>query len=35
VEHHVSSILAKLDVGTREDAVAEAHRRGWLDPPRA
>jgi DNA-binding NarL/FixJ family response regulator len=35
VEHHVSSILAKLEVATREEAVEEARRRGWLDPPRA
>ena len=30
VEHHVSAILAKLEVATREEAVAEAVRRGWL-----
>jgi DNA-binding NarL/FixJ family response regulator len=35
VEHHVSSILGKLEVATRDEAVAEARRRGWLDPPRA
>ena len=35
VEHHVSSILAKLEVATRDEAVAKARRRGWLDPPRA
>ena len=30
VEHHVSSILAKLEVPTREAAVAHARHRGWL-----
>jgi DNA-binding CsgD family transcriptional regulator len=36
VEHHVSAILGKLEVATREDAVAQAIRRGWLaDPPGA
>jgi len=30
VEHHVSSIIGKLDVSTRDEAVAEARRRGWL-----
>ena len=30
VEHHVSAILAKLEVATRDEAVAEAVRRGWL-----
>jgi len=33
VEHHVSAILGKLDVSTRDDAVEEARRRGWLDQP--
>ena len=31
VEHHVSAILGKLDVSTRDEAVVEARRRGWLD----
>jgi DNA-binding CsgD family transcriptional regulator len=31
VEHHVSAILGKLEVCTREEAVVEARRRGWLD----
>jgi ATP/maltotriose-dependent transcriptional regulator MalT len=30
VEHHVSAILGKLEVTTREQAVLEARRRGWL-----
>ena len=30
IEHHVSSILAKLEVGTRDQAVATARRQGWL-----
>jgi DNA-binding NarL/FixJ family response regulator len=30
VEHHVSSILAKLEVATRDAAVAHARRQGWL-----
>jgi DNA-binding NarL/FixJ family response regulator len=30
VEHHVSAILGKLEVGTRDEAVANARRRGWL-----
>jgi DNA-binding CsgD family transcriptional regulator len=30
VEHHVSSILGKLDVSSRDEAVVEARRRGWL-----
>jgi DNA-binding CsgD family transcriptional regulator/tetratricopeptide (TPR) repeat protein len=30
VEHHVSAILAKLKVSTREQAVVEGRRRGWL-----
>jgi DNA-binding CsgD family transcriptional regulator/tetratricopeptide (TPR) repeat protein len=30
VEHHVSAILAKLEVASRDEAVAEAVRRGWL-----
>lgn len=30
VEHHVSAILAKLEVATRDEAVVEARRRGWL-----
>jgi DNA-binding CsgD family transcriptional regulator len=30
VEHHVSAILGKLEVSTREEAVVEARRRGWL-----
>ena len=30
VEHHVSAILGKLEVATRDEAVCEARRRGWL-----
>lgn len=30
VEHHVSAILGKLGVETREGAVARARREGWL-----
>ena len=30
VEHHVSSILSKLDVLSRDGAVARARREGWL-----
>jgi len=30
VEHHVSSILAKLGVSTRDAAVAGARQQGWL-----
>jgi DNA-binding NarL/FixJ family response regulator len=30
VEHHVSAILGKLEVTTRDEAVLEARRRGWL-----
>jgi DNA-binding CsgD family transcriptional regulator len=30
VEHHVSSILAKLDVASRGDAVTHARQQGWL-----
>ena len=33
VEHHVSSILGKLDVLSRDGAVARAKREGWLDSP--
>jgi DNA-binding NarL/FixJ family response regulator len=33
VEHHVSAILAKLEVTSRDEAVAEALRRGWLASP--
>ncbi|HET9988247.1 MAG TPA: response regulator transcription factor, partial [Kofleriaceae bacterium] len=32
VDHHVSAILAKLDVPTRVAAVAEARKHGLLDP---
>ncbi|MCW2600993.1 MAG: transcriptional regulator, LuxR family [Frankiales bacterium] len=31
VEHHVSNVLAKLQVGTRAEAASEAERRGLLD----
>ncbi|HEX2453778.1 MAG TPA: AAA family ATPase [Vicinamibacterales bacterium] len=31
VEHHVSAILGKLEVATRDEAVLEARQRGWLD----
>ena len=30
VEHHVSAILGKLGVTTRDGAVVEARLRGWL-----
>jgi DNA-binding NarL/FixJ family response regulator len=30
VEHHVSSILSKLDVSSREAAVSHASQNGWL-----
>ena len=30
VEHHVSSILGKLDVGSREQAVTRAHKERWV-----
>ena len=30
VEHHVSSILSKLDVTTRAEAIMHAGKRGWL-----
>lgn len=30
VEHHVSSILGKLGVSSREDAVMHARHKGWL-----
>ena len=33
VDHHVSAVLAKLDVSARRDAVAAARRRGLLDTP--
>jgi DNA-binding CsgD family transcriptional regulator len=32
VEHHVSAILGKLGVSTRDEAVVEARDRGWLTP---
>ncbi len=32
VEHQVSSVLSKLGVDSRTAAVAEAHRRGLVDP---
>jgi DNA-binding NarL/FixJ family response regulator len=30
VDHHVASVLAKLDAGTRLEAVRRAEREGWL-----
>jgi DNA-binding NarL/FixJ family response regulator len=30
VEHHVSSILGKLDVASREAAVLRAREQGWV-----
>jgi len=30
VHHHVASVLAKLEVGTRLEAVRRAEREGWL-----
>jgi DNA-binding CsgD family transcriptional regulator len=30
IEHHVSSILAKLEVSTRDAAVVHARQQGWL-----
>jgi DNA-binding CsgD family transcriptional regulator len=32
VDHHVSAILAKLDVASRDAAVTIARERGWLSP---
>jgi DNA-binding NarL/FixJ family response regulator len=32
VEHHVSAILAKLGVGTRQEAIQVARNTGLLDP---
>lgn len=32
VDHHVSAVLAKLGVATRQLAAAEAHRLGLIDP---
>lgn len=34
VRNHVGSVLTKLGVGSRLQAVAVAHRRGLVDPPR-
>lgn len=34
VRNHVGNLLAKLGVGSRLEAVAVAHRRGLVDPPR-
>jgi len=33
VEHHVSAVLDKLDVSTREEAVSSARAGGLLEPP--
>jgi DNA-binding NarL/FixJ family response regulator len=30
VEHHVSSILGKLGVPSRQAAVSRAHKEGWV-----
>ena len=37
VHHHVASVLAKLEVGTRLEAVRRAEREGWLPaaPPQS
>jgi len=31
-EHHVSAVLAKLDVGTRKAAVRLARSQGFIEP---
>ena len=34
VGHHVSAVLAKLGVGSRRQAAADAHRLGVVPPQR-
>jgi DNA-binding NarL/FixJ family response regulator len=31
IEHHVSAILGKLDVASREAAVNRAREQGWIE----
>jgi DNA-binding NarL/FixJ family response regulator len=31
-EHHVSAVILRLDVGTRQEAAAAARSRGVLEP---